>query len=216
MSEPRGIRNNNPTNIEWSASTQWQGLASPPSDGRFARFTDPQWGLRATLVILRNYQKRGLTTLRQMVSTWAPSVENNVENYLGVLVKYTGLRESSTVDLTDKDLVIKLLRGMVRVECGAAPKGTANGDWMDDSVYEAAWSLSKPMSKSKTVGGAAGAAAATVAGAVVEVAQSQMDVIIGAGSAWPKYAVAISTLVALCCIGVVIYSRLKARTEGIR
>jgi len=73
MTDPRGIRSNNPLNIEYSPKTQWQGLDSPPTDGRFCRFVEPQWGLRAGIVILRNYQKRGLTTLLQMISTWAPA-----------------------------------------------------------------------------------------------------------------------------------------------
>src|SRR5512139_3067648 len=115
---PRGILNNNPTNIEYSPSTPWKGLDTPPSDGRFARFVKPEWGLRATLVILANYQKRGLTTLLQMISTWAPPGENNPDSYAGSVARAMGIHPHTAVDLSDRDRVIAMLKGMVAVECG--------------------------------------------------------------------------------------------------
>ena len=43
---PRGIRNNNPLNIERSKS-KWQGLAEHQRDPRFAQFKSMTWGIRA-------------------------------------------------------------------------------------------------------------------------------------------------------------------------
>ena len=91
MSTPRGIRNNNALNIDYHAGTPWKGLDSPPSDGRFARFTEPQWGIRAAVKILEAYQRRGIKTVRQTIFTWAPPVENNSESYLGFVCRKTGV-----------------------------------------------------------------------------------------------------------------------------
>ena len=69
---PRGIRNNNPLNIE--LGDQWQGLAASQTDGRFAQFQAPEYGFRAAAKVLNTYQnKHGLTTPRQMISRWAPA-----------------------------------------------------------------------------------------------------------------------------------------------
>ncbi|KHT64553.1 hypothetical protein RJ45_05825, partial [Photobacterium gaetbulicola] len=42
---PRGIRNHNPLNIEYSKHNNWRGQVS--SDGRFVIFEDDKWGFRA-------------------------------------------------------------------------------------------------------------------------------------------------------------------------
>src|SRR5512139_56229 len=220
MTEPRGIRSQNPLNIEYSPKTQWQGLGSPPSDGRFCRFIEPQWGLRAGIVILRNYQKRGLTTLLQMISTWAPSNENEPRSYAASVAKVMGINAHDTVDMADKDLVIKMLRGMVRVECGPPPAGTANGDWLDDGVYESAWSLANPISKSRTVRGSGAAVGAAAACAVIEAAQQFIPM--GADAAtvvapiWPEVAKWVLIGVVIAGAALALYSRLEARKSGIR
>ena len=216
MTEPRGIRNGNPTNIEYSAKTQWKGLDDPPSDGRFARFIKPEWGLRATLVILANYQKRGLTTLLQMITTWAPPHENNPDSYAGSVGRAMGISPHTVVDLHDKDRVIAMLKGMVRVECGAPPPGTANGDWLDDAVYEAAWRLWKPQSQSRTVRGSVAAGASAAAGAIIEVAQEVIPQAADAATIvtpiWPE--IARWVLIGVCLAGAVMAYR--ARTEAQR
>ncbi len=68
---PRGIRNHNPLNIEYSKHNNWRGQVS--SDGRFVIFEDDKWGFRAAARILRSYQKRGVTTINDIIHTFAPS-----------------------------------------------------------------------------------------------------------------------------------------------
>jgi hypothetical protein len=192
MTDPRGIRNNNPTNVEYNAGTDWKGLATPPSDGRFCRFTDPKWGLRATIIILRNYQKRGITTLGKMIGTWAPSHENNVVAYVKRVGSDTSLTANSVVDLNNKESTILLLRAMVAVECGPAPKGTANGEWLDFAVYDEAWSLATPLTKSRTAIGSASAVSAAAAQALLTVAQEHVPVAVDVAETvtpiWPEVA----------------------------
>jgi len=220
MTEPRGIRNNNPLNIDYHAKNPWQGLDNPPSDGRFARFTEPQWGVRAAIVILRNYQKRGLVSVRQMLSTWAPATENNVENYVGFVCRKTGFTSEQHIDLNDKAQTIALLKAMVLMECGPVPAGSANGNWLDDAVYEAAWSLSKPMTRSRTAQGSIAAGGAAVAGAVIEAAQVYLPQAADAAAVvtpvWPEIGRWVLIAVAIAGAGLALYARLEARRDGVR
>ena len=75
VSEVRGLRNNNPLNIE--QGEDWQGLAGEQLDTRFATFEDAEHGLRAGAKVLKTYQdKHGLKTVRDMIGRWAPEHEN--------------------------------------------------------------------------------------------------------------------------------------------
>lgn len=220
MTEPRGIRNNNPLNIEHNARNAWQGLDASPSDGRFARFVEPQWGLRAALLILRKYQQRGLTTLRQMISTWAPAHENNVENYIGFVVRKTGFTPEQRINLADRAEAIALLKAMVLMECGPAPAGSVNGNWLDDATYESAWSLARPMTQSRTARGSVAAGGAAVAGALLEAATEVLPQAADAATMvtpiWPEIARWVLIIVVIAGAGLALYSRLEARKAGIR
>ena len=57
----RGIRNNNPLNIE--AGENWQGLKG--TDGRFAIFETAEHGIRAAARILRTYARS--TALHRLI-----------------------------------------------------------------------------------------------------------------------------------------------------
>ena len=220
MTDPRGIKNNNPLNIEHNPANPWQGLDEPPSDGRFARFIEPQWGIRAALLILRKYQSRGIVTLRQMISTWAPAHENNVDNYIGFVCRKTGFQPDTRVDLQDEKQAVALLKAMVLMECGTAPAGTANGNWLDDSVFTAGFSLAKPLTKSRTARGSVMAGGAAVAGAVIETAQTYLPQAADAATIvtpiWPEVARWVLIGVALAGAALALYSRLEARKSGIR
>lgn len=115
---PRGLRNNNPLNIE-RTTDKWQGMADEQPDPRFATFRSTAWGYRAALVILRNYRKRyGLTTLRELITRWAPPGENNTRAYLDTVARRSKLRPDLPVDLHNPDTVVRLLEAMAYVENG--------------------------------------------------------------------------------------------------
>ena len=76
-SAPRGIRNNNPLNIEDGQFARGQpGYAG--SDGRFAKFETPEHGVSAADKLLNSYQaNQGLNTINGIVGRWAPSTDGN-------------------------------------------------------------------------------------------------------------------------------------------
>ena len=49
--------------------------------------------------ILRNYQHRGLTTVRTMISTWAPDTENHTENYITFVANALNISPDTTINL---------------------------------------------------------------------------------------------------------------------
>lgn len=113
---PRGIRNNNPLNIEYNQANNWRGQVG--TDGRFAIFEDDKWGFRAAARILRSYQKRGINTIHSIVHTFAPSHENNSNQYASNVSQWTGISMHSPVDARDEDTVTRILQAMARMEVG--------------------------------------------------------------------------------------------------
>ncbi|MDX1800397.1 MAG: structural protein P5 [Marinobacter sp.] len=123
---PRGIRNNNPGNIEKGAN--WQGLATDQSpDSRFAVFISPVWGIRAMARTLNTYRNRdglpglggpGIDTVREVISRWAPSGENKTEAYIRAVSDYTGLDPEQTLYSGDYAALIK---GIIHHENGVQP-----------------------------------------------------------------------------------------------
>lgn len=86
LMKARGLRNNNPGNIKRS-KTQWVGLKPTQSDNVFLEFTDPVYGIRALYKILMTYKGRGLNTIEKVISTWAPSNENDTRAYIETVAK---------------------------------------------------------------------------------------------------------------------------------
>lgn len=115
----RGWRNNNPLNIEYSPRNRWRGQVG--SDGRFAIFSSREYGYRAALVILRNYQRRHhLLTLTEIIGRWCPpgEVGNNTPRYIATVARRGCLPVAEPLDLGNKSVVVRLLEAMTFVECG--------------------------------------------------------------------------------------------------
>ena len=96
LSSPRGIRNNNPGNIERS-NIAWQGsvpadqvqqLLQVPYDVTFEQFSDPSWGVRAIGHVLLSKQQRGLTTVDAIIRDYSKTDQaayvTSVSRALGV------------------------------------------------------------------------------------------------------------------------------------
>jgi len=119
---PRGIRNNNPGNIRWG--DEWQGLVgkSQRTDKSFCQFTSPEYGIRAMIVILRNYQsKYGLRTITGMIKRWAPPNENDTQAYINSVAQATGTNADRPIDLNDSRKLFPLLQAIISHENGSQP-----------------------------------------------------------------------------------------------
>lgn len=117
----RGIRNNNPGNIRWDGQTQWQGQVGADS-ADFVIFDTPVYGVRAMVRILRSYQSRGIVTMGQIVSTWAPPSENNTEAYIKSVEQRTGFERDQVMFTQNYP---QLIEAIIYHENGSQPYASA-------------------------------------------------------------------------------------------
>ncbi|MBO9502511.1 hypothetical protein [Brevundimonas sp. A19_0] len=115
----RGIRNNNPGNIEARSDIRWQGQAG--SDGRFARFETPEHGLRALARDLYTKRDRGLDTVAEIISVWAPPNENNTAAYIAAVSRAIGVDPNEVLDFDDPRVMTGLMGAIIRHENGEQP-----------------------------------------------------------------------------------------------
>lgn len=111
---PLGIRNNNPLNIRYSPLNNWKGQTG--CNRGFCTFESQFYGFRAAWLLLHKYLKRGLCTIYQIVSTWAPASENDVDAYVLYVRNLVGI--GSSVRITDDLTLFRLMLAMAAYECG--------------------------------------------------------------------------------------------------
>jgi hypothetical protein len=169
----RGIRNNNPGNLDFNAAVKWQGqtgLETGVPNPRFAVFSDPKWGIRAIARQLLSYQSQhGIRTVRGLINRWAPPGENNTGAYVAAVAAGVGVDPDAEIDVDTAAVMTPLVKSIILHENGENP--------YPDSVIAEGVRLAgvadappAPLATSKTfqaqVGGAvavAGAAGAHVA-----------------------------------------------------
>jgi hypothetical protein len=128
----RGVRNNNPGNIDYNPRNQWQGqLAPDPAiEKRFARFDTAENGIRALAKLVLAYRGKdgqlgiggpGIDTVREVISRWAPGVENDTESYIKAVSAGVGVAPNQPIDLRNFRTLIAITTGIIQHENGGAP-----------------------------------------------------------------------------------------------
>lgn len=104
----RATRNNNPGNIDWSPIAQKYGatrIETMPAGSkltpRFAYFPDPDSGMAAARALLNRQARFDASgkliggylgaTVRQVITRWAPPIENDTEAYIRNVCAWTQL-----------------------------------------------------------------------------------------------------------------------------
>jgi len=133
----RGLRNNNPGNIRISGNN-WQGKVplSDNTDGAFEQFYNAPDGIRALARNLYSYYNRGLRTIEQIITTWAPASENNTAAYIAQVVTATGVPANAQFP-TDK--VPALVAAIIKHENGKQPYAQKV---IEDATRAAGWKVS--------------------------------------------------------------------------
>jgi hypothetical protein len=116
-SAPRGIRNNNPGNLNFA--NQEGATLEPGAGGRFARFASMDEGVAALGRQLQLYASRGKDTIQAIISTYAPGNENDTSKYIANMVKSTGYSAGQHLNLSDPAVLQRLERGIISQENGA-------------------------------------------------------------------------------------------------
>ena len=129
---PRGIRLNNPGNIDYNPRNQWQGqLAPDPTiEKRFARFDTAENGIRALAKLVLAYRGKdgmpgvggpGIDTVREVISRWAPGGENDTESYIKAVAAGVGVHPNQPIDIRNFRTLIGLTIGIIQHENGSVP-----------------------------------------------------------------------------------------------
>lgn len=119
---PRGIRNKNPGNIDFSLANNWVGqvgIERGVPKPRFCEFDTHENGIRALGKLLQTYyNKYGLKTIRKILVRYAPDFENDTSSYIATVSKRTGLLPDQEIkDIKDPVLLGELMRAIIRHEC---------------------------------------------------------------------------------------------------
>lgn len=130
---PRGIRNNNPGNIDFNPRNNWQGqlgyeegVAKP----RFARFDTAENGIRAMTKLILNYRgkdgmpgvgQKGIDTVKEVINRWAPPVEDDTGVYYKTVARSVGIAYDAPIDFKSQPTMIRLITAMIEHENGQQP-----------------------------------------------------------------------------------------------
>ena len=137
MTPPRGLRNNNPGNIDYNPRNAWQGqigLEEGTPRPRFARFDSPENGIRALGKLLLNYRGKdgmpdvgahGIDTVLETVSRWAPANENDTEAYARALAARLGVKPTDRIDIQNPNVLREVVVGIIVHENGRNPYSIA-------------------------------------------------------------------------------------------
>ena len=112
-------RFNNPGNLRWAEGYETSNTKS----GKFAVFPSLDEGVLAATKQLQIYAQRGTNTVRDIVSKWAPSNENDTEEYIRHVVRSTKFNENEKLNLNDPYVLAKLISAMASKE-GAGSRVT--------------------------------------------------------------------------------------------
>ncbi len=126
---PRGIRNNNPGNIQKGAGFDGEVEGNDP---RFATFATPEDGIRAIGMNLLTYQRQhGLDTVQGILNRWAPTSENDTGAYVRQVARALGVEPNQQLDLSDPATLTGLTAAIIRHENAMQPYNAAE---MEEAV----------------------------------------------------------------------------------
>ena len=140
---PRGLRNNNPGNIRYSSANDWRGkvpysqnsdynCTSGKEEKAFEQFSEYKYGVRAMVVLIKNYIIRGNDSIRSLVSKYAPSTENDTLGYIDFVSEKTGIGVDEKLSTT-KRTIKKIVLAMAQKESGS--------NAISSSQFEQAWKM---------------------------------------------------------------------------
>lgn len=127
----RGLKNNNPGNLRLTTQA-WKGKIpnSQNTDKAFEQFTHKRFGIRAMTRVLKNWIEKGkATTVKDIVSKYAPSHENDTAGYINDLAEVLKVSPTSPLKPT-KDNLKKLVVSMGTLESGS---GAITSDEFEDA-----------------------------------------------------------------------------------
>lgn len=114
LTQPLGLRNNNPGNLRSWGNT--------PTSGGFAQFGDMRDGLSAMAGNLLAYSRQGVNTVDGIIKRWAPASDNNNTGaYIAHVSKLMGVKAGDALDMQNPDTLAALMGAITQHENGRNP-----------------------------------------------------------------------------------------------
>jgi hypothetical protein len=118
----KGLRNHNPGNLRYVASIQWDGQVGDDGTG-YAVFDSDEHGVRALGHQLQTYLNRGVNTVTSIISTFAPSNENDTAAYVSDVAQRLGVDPNQALD---SGAIPQLAAAIIHHENGVQPFDLGN------------------------------------------------------------------------------------------
>jgi len=118
LAKSRGEKNNNLGNIKRSNSNNWRGRSNSKTgkESTFEQFFSYEYGLRAMIITLLNYQKlHNIKNIRGIIERYAPKSENDTEQYIEFVEAQTGIPDTKNFSFTPESLE-PIVKAMVKME----------------------------------------------------------------------------------------------------
>lgn len=219
---PIGIRQNNPGNIVRVRGVTWEGQAKEQG-GRFVRFIEPKWGIRAICRVLITYADARkardgsrIDTVREIIERWAPPHENDTDAYARHVASKLDVKPDEILSIKEPETMRALVESIILHENGQQP--------YTDAQIEAGMVLAgieparRPLTQSRTIRGgqiAGAAGAATTAAGVASQVAPALPVL-----DWVQenlaFALTLAGLAVLAGVGYMVWARLDDRRKGLR
>ena len=148
---PRGIRNNNPGNLNYVG--QDGASKEGGANGRFAVFAKMTDGLSALAHQLQLYGKRGNDTISGIIGKFAPPGENDTQAYINSVAKKLGVSAGAHLDLKNQDTLRELMKAITDIEVGknkVKPEDITSGIAQNAGARTAGKTAGGPVSNSSS------------------------------------------------------------------
>lgn len=144
---PRGIRNNNPGNLNYAGQAGATKESGP--DGRFAVFSSMSEGIKALAMQIKRYDAQGIDSVREIISKFAPPNENNTQAYIKSVAARLKKDPDAPLNLNDNNTLKALIEAIIAIEVG---KGQVNSDVINSALQARASASisSRPSNNSKS------------------------------------------------------------------
>lgn len=207
----RGIRNNNPFNIEISAN-KWQGKKTPSADPVFEQFEAPVWGIRAGVKDLLTASSEGRNTVSKIITPYAPSSENNTKAYIDAVCEHLKVKPDDVLDLDNYETMYALAVAIMLHEQGDVPYSDAiiNQGLHMAGVHDTPAPTTTQRPESKVAAGIGSAATIAVVGNTVSALSPTIPLVQQILTCAPWVASAL-VIIVLAYLGYIIY---KKNTTG--
>lgn len=134
-SDTRGMRNNNPGNIEYGAFARSMGATG--TDGRFAIFPTMGTGQAAALSLLERYYDNKLDTVSKIINRWAPPSENDSGAYARTVASRVGVDPNEKLSRAQlasvRDAIFNYENGSGSSEPSARRPGSGSASGQDQA-----------------------------------------------------------------------------------